>query len=272
MARGARENRYQRRGDGAFTAVPTRRVSSIRYLPKWSADSESPHPFVAAQRAIIAMGEFDRKTYSDEAFWIGSEDTVNLFPKILLACLRRQESYIKKFMYKEKSVKDRVMSWMDRAATKYHFACSGHIHVEEYDGHNGYNFVDSVRSTSWTSSMLGTYVIPSTLATTRHWVSFCLSVLAYACTVTGNPIEGEASALKPIFSANREHIPQAEKEQIDLLKEAIYVLYGKQGIRFFPPRPGGHLSDNEFVIPSFTSGSKGDWSSRHYVSVLIEHN
>ena len=48
-------------------------------------------------------------------------------------------------------------------------------------------------------------------------------------------------------------------------------MYGKPGIRLFPPRPGGHLDDNEFVIPSFTSGSKSEWSSRHYVNVLIEH-
>ena len=161
---------------------------------------------------------------------------------------------------------------MDRAATKYHFPCSGHISVKSYDGHSGYNFVDSFRSTSWTPSMLGTYVIPSTLSATRHWVSFCLSILAYVCTVSGNPIEGEASAIKPIFTAGREPIPQAEKEQTDLLKEAIYVLYGKRGIRLFPPRPGGRLDQDEFVIPSFASGSKGDWSSRHFIIALVEYS
>ena len=93
-----------------FSMLPTRRVSSLRTLPLWSADSESPHPFVAAQKAIIAMGTFNRKAFASEAYWVGSEDTVKLFPNILLACLRRQETYIKKFMYKDKSTKDRVMN------------------------------------------------------------------------------------------------------------------------------------------------------------------
>ena len=118
--------------------------------------------------------------------------------------------------------------------------------------------------------MLGTYVIPSTLAKTRHWVSFCLSILAYVCTVTDNPIEGNTCAIKPLFKVGGEPIPEAEEDQINMLKEAIYVLYGKRGIRFFPPRPGREVEEDEFVIPSFVSGSKGDWSSMHFVIALVD--
>ena len=120
--------------------------------------------------------------------------------------------------------------------------------------------------------MLATYVIPSTFMATRHWVSFCLSILAYVCTVSGNPIEGDVDALKAIHSADRKLIPELEKQQTDLLKEAIYVLYGKRGIRLFPPRPGVDLHQDEFLIPSFVSGSKGDWSSRHFVVALSEYS
>ena len=249
-------------------------INSLRALPVWSPDSESPHPFVAAQRAVQARGTFDRSAVASEAYWVGSEDTVKFFPIILLNCLRSQENYIKKFMYKDETARVRVKNWMDRAANKYHFPCSGRIDVESYEGHSGYNFVDSFRSTSWTPSMLGTYVIPSTLMETRHWVSFCLSILAYACVVTGNPIEGDTPAFRPIFGVGRQHLQEAEEEQIDLLKEAIYFLYEKRGIRLFPPRPGGpnRLDQDEFVIPSFASGSKSGWSTRHFVIALMEHN
>ena len=255
-----------------YDALPIRCVSSIRSLPEWSAESDSPHPFVAARKAVIAMGAFDRAAYRSSAYWVGNEDVAKFFPIVLLSCLRRQESYIKKFMYKEQNALERVKMWMERAGTKFHFPCSGHITVGKYDGHDGYNFVGSFRSTSWNPSMLGTYVIPSTLITTRHWVSFCLSILAYICTVTNNPIEGDDSAIKPLFKAGGVLIPESEQEQINMLKEAIYVLYGKRGIRFFPPRPGHDVEEDEFVIPSFVSGSKGDWSSMHFVIALVDYS
>jgi hypothetical protein len=66
--------------------------------------------------------------------------------------------------------------------------------------------------------------------------------------------------------------PNLVKEQTDLIKEAIYFLYGKRAIRFFPPRPGMELSNEEFVIPEFSHGSKKDWYSRHYVVVLAEYS
>jgi hypothetical protein len=175
-------------------------------------------------------------------------------------------------MYKNKSVKESVNDWMTRAANKYHFPCAGHITVGNYEGHDGYNLVDSFRSTSWTPSMLATYVIPSIFTTTRHWVSFCLSIIAYACTVTGIPIEGEVEVFQARHSADRKLIPEVEKQQTDFIKEAIYVLYGKRGIRLFPPRPGAELHQDEFLIPSFVSGSKGDWSSRHFVVALAEYS
>ena len=161
-------------------------------------------------------------------------------------------------MYKKQSEKERVTSWMGRAAMKYQFPCAGHITVENYEGHPGYNFLDTFQSICWSPSMLTTEVIPSVLPKTRLWVSCCLSVLAYSCTVSGKPIDGDEEVFKSVRSGNQAVDPQREKEQTDLIKEAIYVLYGKRGIRFFPPRPGLELSNEEFVIPEFASGSKGD--------------
>ena len=255
-----------------YEALPIRKVSPIRTLPEWSAETDSPHPFIAAKKAVTAMGTFDRAAYRSSAYWVGNEDVVKFFPIVLLNCLRRQESYIKKFMYKDKTAWERVKTWMERAGKKFHFPCSGHITVGQYEGHEGYNFVGSFRSTSWNHSMLGTYVIPSTLMATRHWVAFCLSILAYICTVTNNPIEGSDSAMKPLFKAGGVPIPESEQEQTNLLKEAICVLYGKKGIRFFPPRPGQEVDENEFVIPSFVSGSKGDWSSMHFIITLVDYS
>ena len=120
--------------------------------------------------------------------------------------------------------------------------------------------------------MLTTEVIPSVLPKTRVWVFLGLSVLAYSCEVSGKPIDGDEEVFQSVRSGNQEFDPQREREQTDLIKEAIYFLYGKRGIRFFPPRPGLELSNEEFVIPEFASGSRGDWYSRHYVVVLAEYN
>ena len=49
----------------------------------------------------------------------------------------------------------------------------------------------------------------------------------------------------------------------DLIKEAIYYLYGRRGIRFVPPRPGLDVPNDEFLIPSFANCSKKEWSGIH---------
>ena len=124
--------------------------------------------------------------------------------------------------------------------------------------------------------MLSTEIIPSTYPRTRRWIAFCLSILGYACEVRNKPIDGEEGVFQTHRSGNHERDraldPRLEKEQTDLIKEAIYFLYGKRAIRFFPPRPGTELSNEEFVIPEFSHGSKKDWYSRHYVVVLAEYS
>ena len=122
--------------------------------------------------------------------------------------------------------------------------------------------------------MLSTEVIPSTFFKTRRWVAFCLSILGYACEVRNKPIDGEEWVFPTHRSGNQERDrvldPRLEKEQTDLIKEAIYFLYGKRAIRFFPPRPGTEITNEEFVIPEFSHGSKNEWYGRHYVIVLQE--
>ena len=186
-----------------FKKLSKHRIDPVQHLQPWCPASESPHPFIAAQRMVSAMGDFDRKPWAENSYWVGSEDTCKIFPNILLACLRRQEKYIKRFMYKKQSVKERVTSWMGRAATKYHFPCAGHITIGNYDGHPGYNFLDTFQSICWSPSMLTTEVIPSVLSKTRLWVSFCLSVLAYSCTVSGKPIDGDEEVTKSVRSRGR---------------------------------------------------------------------
>ena len=61
-----------------------------------------------------------------------------------------------------------------------------------------------------------------------------------------------------------------EKEQTDLIKEATLVLYGKLGIRVYPPRPGLEMHSDEFLIPYFIEGTKKDWASIHFVLAMTE--
>ena len=158
----------------------------------------------------------DRKAFASDSYWIGSEDSCRVFPNILYACLRRQEKYIKAFMYKDKSsVKERVSDWMARAAKKYHFPCAGHITVGTYEGHPGYNFVASFQSVEWTPDMLATSVIPSTFTKTSTLGIFLpLSViLRLQCqwasnrrrdgSASVNPLEGTADHARGGEAANR---------------------------------------------------------------------
>ena len=163
---------------------------------------------------------------------------------------------------------------MARAGVKYQMPCTGNLTVGVYNGYSGNNFMTTFKTKTWSPIMLSTEVIPSTFFKTRRWVSFCLSILGYACEVLNKPIDGDEWVFPTHRSGNQERDrvldPRLEKEQTDLIKEAIYFLYGKRAIRFFPPRPGTEITNEEFVIPDFSHGSKNEWYGRHYVIVLQE--
>ncbi len=61
-----------------------------------------------------------------------------------------------------------------------------------------------------------------------------------------------------------------EAERLTMVMRAIYRLYNKRGIRFFPPREDDPLGHVEFVIPGFGFSSRRDWTTTHFVMMLGE--
>ena len=118
--------------------------------------------------------------------------------------------------------------------------------------------------------MLSTEVIPSAKNEERLWASFCLSVISYAYFVNNIKIEGDERVFRSLHNADNSLKMDVEKEMADLIKEAIYYLYGRRGIRFAPPRPGPDVPNDEFLIPSFANCSKKEWSGIHYVLAMSE--
>ena len=55
-----------------------------------------------------------------------------------------------------------------------------------------------------------------------------------------------------------------------LIKEALFFLYEKRGIKFFPQRPGLPLGTDEFVIPGFAKVTRKIWYLSHYVVAFTD--
>ena len=172
-------------------------------------------------------------------------------------------------MYQDKTKQSRVTNWMDRGL-KYHFPGAPNITVGNHEGATGYNIVSTFRTTEWSPIMLSTEVIPSAKNEERLWASFCLSVISYAYFVNNIKIEGDERVFRSLHNADNSLKMDVEKEMADLIKEAIYYLYGRRGIRFAPPRPGLDVPNDEFLIPSFANCSKKEWSGIHYVLAMSE--
>ena len=92
----------------------------------------------------MTEGHLDRTTISSEAFWAGSEESTKIWPNMLLGCLRKTEKYIKDFVYRNKSSKDPVATWLERGVAKHHFPGAPHITV---DSAVGYNMVGTFQTT-----------------------------------------------------------------------------------------------------------------------------
>ena len=122
-------------------------------------------------------------------------------PNMLLSCLRKTESYIKTFMYQDKSNQSRVKNWMDRGL-KYHFPGAPNITVGNHEGATGYNIVSTFRTTEWSPIMLSTEVIPSAKNEERLWASFCLSVIRYAYFVNNIKIERDERVFRSLHNAD----------------------------------------------------------------------
>ena len=171
-----------------FEDIPTLRITPESAVLPWSPEVDSPNPFIAVQKALLSDRDRNRKALSSEAYWVGSEESMKYLPNMLLSCLRKTESYIKTFMYQDKSKQERVKNWMDRGS-KYHFPGAPNITVGVEEGAMGYNFVNTFRTTEWSPIMLSTEMIPSAKNEERLWASFSLSVIRYAYFVNNINIE-----------------------------------------------------------------------------------
>ena len=107
-----------------YARFPTRKAGSLLNVKPWSPDHESSHPFVAAQRAVDDARNLDRLALAEDSYWVGSMDSNNHLPNLLMNSLRIMEKYIKSFMYKKETAFTRVTNWMSRATNKYHFPCT----------------------------------------------------------------------------------------------------------------------------------------------------
>ena len=159
------------------------------------------------------------------------------------------------------------MTWLERGLLKHHFPGAPHITV---DHSAGYNVVGSFRTTEWTPVMLSTEAIPSSKTEERLWASTLLAILGYAYYVHDLKLEDERSVFMSRHREDKSIIMDAEKEMQDLAKEALSFLSGKKGIQFVPPRPGYELPGDHFLIPSFPTCSKKEWTGQHFVLALAE--
>ena len=250
-----------------YNNVPILHITREEDIAPWSPEVDSPNPFVAVQKLLMTEGYLDRTTISSEAFWAGSEESTKFWPNMLLGCLRKTEKYIKDFVYRNKSSKDRVATWLERGVAKYHFPGAPHITV---DSAVGYNMVGTFQTTEWSPIMLSTEVIPSAKNEERLWASTLLAILSYSYYVNDLKIEGEQSVFTSRHRKDKSIMMDAEKEMQDMAKEALSYLSGKKGIQFIPPRPGYDLPSDQFLIPSFPTCSKKDWSGQHFVLALTE--
>ena len=78
-------------------------------------------------------------------------------------------------------------------------------------------------------------------------------------------LEDERSVFTSRHREDKSITMDAEKEMQDLAKEALSVLSGKNGIQFIPPRPGYELPSDHFLIPSFPTCSKKEWTGQRKV-------
>ena len=254
-----------------FEDIPTLRITPESAVLPWSPEVDSPNPFIAVQKALLSDRDRNRKALSSEAYWVGSEESMKYLPHMLLSCLRKTESYIKTFMYQDKSKQERVKNWMDRGS-KYHFPGAPNITVGVEEGAMGYNFVNTFRTTEWSPIMLSTEMILSAKNEERLWASFSLSVISYAYFVNNINIESDERVFRARHNADNSVKLDVEKEMQDVIKEAIYYLYGRRGIRFVPPRTGLEMPNDEFLIPSFVKCTKKEWSGNHFVLAMTEYN
>jgi hypothetical protein len=250
-----------------YNDVPVLHITREEDIAPWSPDIDSSNPFVAVQKLLTVEGRLNRTMITSEAFWAGSEESTKFWPNMLLGCLRKTERYIKDFVYPKKNAKDRVMTWLERGLLKHHFPGAPHITV---DHSAGYNVVGSFRTTEWTPVMLSTEAIPSSKTEERLWASTLLAILGYAYYVHDLKLEDERSVFTSRHREDKSIIMDAEKEMQDLAKEALSFLSGKKGIQFIPPRPGYELPGDHFLIPSFPTCSKKEWTGQHFVLALAE--
>ena len=136
----------------------------------------------------------------------------------------------------------------------------------------GYNIVNTFRTTELSPVMLSTEIIPSAKNEEHLRASFRLSVISYAYFVNNINIESDERVFRARHNADNSVKLDVEKEVQDVIKEAIYYLHGKRGIRFVPPRAGLEMPNDEFLIPSFVKRTKKEWSGNHFVLAMTEYN
>ena len=85
-------------------------------------------------------------------------------------------------------------------------------------------------------------------------------------------IESDERAFRARHNADNSVKLDVEKEMQDVIKEAIYYLYGRRGIRFVPPRTGLEMPSDEFLIPSFVKRTKKEWSGNQFVLAMTEYS
>ena len=129
------------------------------------------------------------------------------------------------------------------------------------------------RTVAWTTVMLSTEAIRSSKTEERLWASILLAILGYAYYVSDLKPEDEKSIFTSRHREDKSIILEPEKSCKTWRKRLfLSFLSGKKGIQCIPPRPGSELPGDHFLIPSFPTCSKKEWTGQHFVPAFAESN
>ena len=73
--------------DYSGRVMATLQITSV--VAPWSPEVDQPHPFLSARKQVAETRSLDRKQLAEDSYWVGSDNCCQIFPTLLLSCLRR---------------------------------------------------------------------------------------------------------------------------------------------------------------------------------------
>ena len=118
--------------------------------------------------------------------------------------------------------------------------------------------------------MLSLETIPDDKREERDFAEFAIAVLSFCYHQKEMKFEDSDRVFSGEKADSSGYDADFEKDSISLVKKAIFFLYNKRGIRFYPPRPGATLGPDEVLLPAFMLISRRMFDLSHYLILLGE--